>query len=85
MKVAPHIVERLLNHKLGSIGNKTDGMVSAVGEVYNRAAYSTETREAVGLWEKYLARLPALITTALACRGDGDPRFRPVPMHPGAR
>jgi hypothetical protein len=51
MKVAPHIVERLLNHKLGSIGNKTDGMVSAVAEVYNRAAYSIETREAVGLWE----------------------------------
>ena len=49
MKVAPHIVERLLNHKLGSIG--TDGMVSAVAEVYNRAAYSIETREAVGLWE----------------------------------
>jgi integrase len=28
MKVAPHVVERLLNHKLGSIGNKTGGIVS---------------------------------------------------------
>jgi integrase len=57
MKVAPHVVERLLNHKLGSIGNKTDGMVSAVAEVYNRAAYSNEMREAIGLWEKYLTAL----------------------------
>ena len=42
MKVAPHVVERLLNHKLGSIANKTDGIVSAVAEVYNRAAYMSE-------------------------------------------
>jgi integrase len=59
MKVPPHVVERLLNHKLGSIGNKTDGIVSAVAEVYNRAAYMTEMREAVQLWEKYLAALIA--------------------------
>jgi len=57
MKVPPHVVERLLNHKLGSIGNKTDGIVSAVAEVYNRAAYMVEMREAVQLWEKYLTAL----------------------------
>jgi hypothetical protein len=34
-------------------------MVSAVAEVYNRAAYATEIREAVELWEKYLAALLA--------------------------
>lgn len=55
----PHVVERLLNHKLGSIGNKTDGIVSAVAEVYNRAAYMNEMREAVQLWEKYLTALIA--------------------------
>jgi integrase len=59
MKVAPHIVERLLNHKLGSIGNKTGGIVSAVAEVYNRAAYMSEMREAIALWEKHLAALIA--------------------------
>ena len=66
MKVAPHVVERLLNHKLGSIGNKTDGMVSAVAEVYNRAAYSIEMREAIGLWEKQLAALIAGSNSAVA-------------------
>ena len=57
MKVEPHIVERLLNHKLGSISNKTGGIVSAVAEVYNRAAYMSEMRDAIGLWEQYLATL----------------------------
>jgi integrase len=54
MKVAAHVVERLLNHKLGSIGNNTGGIVS---EVYNRAAYLPEMREAIGLWEKHLTAL----------------------------
>lgn len=54
MKVAPHVVERLLNHKLGGIGNKTDGIVSAVADVYNRAAYLPEMREAISLWEIHL-------------------------------
>jgi integrase len=33
LKAPPHIVERLLNHKLGSISNRTDGVVSAVAEI----------------------------------------------------
>jgi hypothetical protein len=57
MKVPPHIVERLLNHKLGGIGNKTDGIVSAVAEVYNRAAYMAEMREAIEKWEAFLLSL----------------------------
>ncbi len=68
MKVAPHVVERLLNHRLGSIGNKTGGVVSAVAEVYNRAAYMSEMREAVALWEKYLAALVAQNENAVAAR-----------------
>jgi integrase len=32
MKVLPHIIERLLNHKMGGISNKTDGIVSGVAE-----------------------------------------------------
>jgi integrase len=63
MKVAPHVVERLLNHKLGSIANKTDGIVSAVAEVYNRAAYMSEMRNAISLWEAYLATRIAEVAT----------------------
>lgn len=57
LKVAPHIVERLLNHKFGSIQNRTDGTVSAVAEVYNRHLYIDEMREAIEVWEAYLAGL----------------------------
>jgi integrase len=56
-KVPPHVVERLLNHKFGSLQNQTDGTVSAVAEVYNRHLYLDEMREAVRLWEKRLATL----------------------------
>ena len=59
LKVSPHIVERLLNHKLGSISNRTDGVVSAVAEIYNRATYMPEMREAIDKWEKYLSSLLA--------------------------
>ena len=59
LRVAPHIVERLLNHKMGGITNKTDGIVSAVAEVYNRAAYLPEMREAVVLCEQHLGALIA--------------------------
>jgi hypothetical protein len=43
---------------MGSIANKTDGIVSAVAEIYNRAAYMPEMREAMGKWE---ARLIAIL------------------------
>jgi integrase len=57
LKVPPHIVERLLNHKLGSIGNQTDGVVSAVAEIYNRHLYLDEMRDAVVKWEALLVSL----------------------------
>lgn len=57
LRVAPHVVERLLNHKMGGITNKTAGIVSAVAEVYNRAAYLPEMRAAILLWERYLTGL----------------------------
>jgi integrase len=56
-KVPPHVVERLLNHKFGSITNQTNGMVSAVAEVYNRHHYMPEMREAVQTWETHLASI----------------------------
>jgi hypothetical protein len=49
----------MLNHKLGSIGNQTDGIVSAVAEVYNRHLYLEEMREAITKWEGFLASLLA--------------------------
>ena len=55
--VLPHIIERLLNHKLGSISNKTDSIVSAVAEIDNRATYMWEMREATDKWEAFLAGL----------------------------
>jgi integrase len=57
LRVAPHVIERLLNHKFGSISNRTQGVISAVAEVYNRWAYLPEMREAVEKWQEYLSTL----------------------------
>jgi integrase len=58
MKVPPHIVEKLLNHTMGSIGNKADSIVSAVAEVYNLARYLPEMRDAIETrWEPFLKDL----------------------------
>lgn len=46
LAVAPHVIERLLNHVTGT--------VSGVAAVYNRASYLPEMRAAIGLWERYL-------------------------------
>lgn len=43
MGVAPHVIERLLNH--------VSGQISGVAAVYNRAKYMEEMREAVQAWE----------------------------------
>jgi phage-related protein len=59
LAVPPHVIERLLNHKMGSISNKTDGILSAVAEVYNRYQYLPEMREAVERWQAHLTRLLA--------------------------
>ena len=56
MKVPPHIVERLLNHKLGTL--QTQGVITAVADVYNRALYMDEMREATEKWE---AKLQAIL------------------------
>ena len=57
-KVPPHIVERLLNHKLGTL--KAQGVITAVAEVYNRALYLDEMRDAIeNQWEPFLKKLLA--------------------------
>jgi integrase len=65
--VAPHIVERLLNHKLGSL--QTAGVITAVADVYNRALYMGEMRDAITKWECRLTTLieqqpPAMLKAA---------------------
>jgi integrase len=47
--VLPHVVERLLNHRLGAI--KTETILTDVAEVYNLASYLPEMRQAVTVWE----------------------------------
>ncbi len=53
--VAPHVVERLLNHKLGTL--KAQGVITAVADVYNRALYMDEMRDAISRWESRLSTL----------------------------
>lgn len=47
--VAPHIIERLINH--------STGVISGVTATYNRFAYMPEMRAAVEKWEAHLASL----------------------------
>jgi len=57
LAVPPHIIERLLNHRLGVISNKAEGTVSAIAEVYIRYSYLPEMRKAIALWEAHLDKL----------------------------
>jgi integrase len=47
--VAPHVIERLLNHVTGSL--------SPIALVYNKAKYQEEMRAAILLWETQLKKL----------------------------
>jgi len=49
LRVAPHVIERLLNH--------ISGTISGVAAVYNRHAYMDEMRAAIELWETRLRSL----------------------------
>ena len=49
MGVAPHVIERLLNHSSGTI--------SGVAATYNRALYLPEMKAAMELWERHVERL----------------------------
>ena len=41
----------------GAISNKTEGVLTAVAEVYNTYAYVPEMREAIARWEAHLGSL----------------------------
>lgn len=49
LTVAPHVVEKLLNHRSGTI--------SGVAAIYNRFQYMEEMRVAIAAWETRLASL----------------------------
>jgi integrase len=53
--VLPHVVERLLNHRLGTI--KTETILTDVAQIYNLARYLSEMRQAVMVWETELGFL----------------------------
>jgi integrase len=62
--VLPHVVERLLNHRLGAISNNMQSIVTEVAEVYNLATFLPEMRKAIDLWEQKLASLLQLSKAA---------------------
>jgi integrase len=47
--VAPHVIEKALNHK--------SGIISGVAAVYNRYAYEVEKREALERWSTYISSI----------------------------
>jgi integrase len=47
--VAPHVIEKVLNHKTGTI--------SGVAAVYNRHGYAEEKRAALEIWARWLAEV----------------------------
>jgi integrase len=49
LKIAPHIVDKILNH--------TSGTIRGVAAVYNRAAYLDERRAALEAWSTWIATL----------------------------
>jgi hypothetical protein len=56
--VQPHIVEALLNHRMGTVSS--GGIISAVAQVYNKHLYLDEKREAMERYNNYLKDLLAL-------------------------
>jgi integrase len=55
LKIAPHVIEAVLNHK--------NGTIKGVAKIYNRYNYSSEKRQALGAWAR---RLEAIVTGAEA-------------------
>lgn len=49
LDVSPHVVEKLLNHKTGTI--------SGVAAVYNRYQYAPQMREAVNMWADHIKKI----------------------------
>ena len=46
LKIAPHVIEAVLNHK--------NGTIKGVAKVYNRYSYAAEKRAALDAWARRL-------------------------------
>jgi integrase len=55
LRILPHVVEAILNHR--------SGVVSGVAAIYNRASYRAEKREALERWATHLRNLLAQMTS----------------------
>jgi integrase len=64
LNIAPHVVERILNH--------VSGTIRGVAAVYNRHAYLDERKAALDAWSRYVERLvrpgPANVVPLIAAR-----------------
>lgn len=57
LQVAPHVVEALLNHRMGTL--RQGGIITAVAAVYNKHQYLEEKRQAMALWNTHLLQILA--------------------------
>ena len=55
LKIAPHVIEAVLNHK--------NGTIRGVAKVYNRYSYATEKRAALDAWARQLG---SIVTSRLS-------------------
>jgi integrase len=60
LKIAPHVVDKILNHAAGTI--------SGVARVYNRAEYLDERKAALEAWSTWIEALLGLNVVKLAVR-----------------
>jgi integrase len=49
LRVAPHVVEKVLNHQ--------SGVISGVAAIYNRHSYQDEKRQALETWSDHVSNL----------------------------
>ncbi|HVJ76953.1 MAG TPA: tyrosine-type recombinase/integrase [Hyphomicrobium sp.] len=63
--IAPHIVERVLNHISGSAAAKATGIDAALVRVYQRFQYAEERKQALLTWSSYIDRLRQGVTPEL--------------------
>jgi integrase len=62
--VAPHVIEKVLNHKTGQI--------SGVAAVYNRYGYETEKRDAIERWTTTLTTMKSPFARGEMTNGNGN-------------
>jgi hypothetical protein len=71
--VAPHVVEKVLNHK--------SGIISGIAAVYNRYGYEAEKRKALEIWAKHIQTKKGPIEKSWNKSGDRSvPKPIPVPL-----